>query len=884
MALTVENRDSNFESHSDEQRDLETTIDSLGLPAEQAESLKNSLQNSEATEEQIQAFLDSMLNADPETQEAAVLYLEQKPEASLDFATTTVQIMSGDAEAIELLAASPAAFTLMAQIAEQDPEAQEEAMELLKELLQDDRQATIDSLTNLAALLTVMNGGTLKSATQDSIMNDYANAPSPIAALLADTKSLQALNESMPEGAGKFTLADLKDMGLDSTEGESDKSAEIAKIKQAISDLDENTQFTSVEDIRAFIKDYKEAGGDNVAGAVAQLPDIDKSFGELKAALGLPADEALSVNYNTHMMKKFIDGVANNDLTGAVDAELENIKSAFPGDDSTEIADVQAELYQASGYIKDPSLHPLGQQQTKEEEATTGAVTEDETEETDDQPTTGAVTDEDTEETEEESQESIDSHNSPNTDYFLDELKDPTPTEEIPDRPGSAENSGSVITVLTPSADDTDASHEETVPSLSENPYGDYDDIKDSPLYSDYELNTVFNGDVEAYAEYLAQAHYLLEEKMGVMPEDYDGTEDDSLTRKDVKMFLMNRGYSAEGIGDEIGYQEYIKDFFEKQTDSAKTVVGEDGVASNHADFEHFDVEVYIRSGGSTYEIDVPLERERPNGYFTNLEVFPEWVQQDLKNANEGLNSTVDLHSAEFTYNEMEQESQQGILSIIRPHGEQEGKNDVEWNDGEQDKIKELENDRLTYGNIQEYIEGRTKIDGTAPGDKPLTEYYTDKGELKIAYDENGEALRNTNGEKMSVIEFEAIQKFASPEQAKKLISNAEEIGFEISEKTGFTEHSTQDLADELAKEREGFEFREVNTDPKNAAELALGTHEASAEEISRIGKKISGKVDDANQKLEKFVEISEKIIDIMVSRFETHTEMLKNLFQYLPV
>ena len=180
MALTVENRDSNFESHSDEQRDLETTIDSLGLPAEQAESLKNSLQNSEATEEQIQAFLDSMLNADPETQEAAVLYLEQKPEASLDVATTTVQIMSGDAEAIELLAASPAAFTLMAQIAEQDPEAQEEAMELLKELLQDDRQATIDSLTNLAALLTVMNGGTLKSATQDSIMNDYANAPSPI--------------------------------------------------------------------------------------------------------------------------------------------------------------------------------------------------------------------------------------------------------------------------------------------------------------------------------------------------------------------------------------------------------------------------------------------------------------------------------------------------------------------------------------------------------------------------------------------------------------------------------------------------------------------------------------------------------------------------------
>ena len=58
MALTVENRDSNFESHSDEQRDLETTIDSLGLPAEQAESLKNSLQTSEATEEQIQAFLD----------------------------------------------------------------------------------------------------------------------------------------------------------------------------------------------------------------------------------------------------------------------------------------------------------------------------------------------------------------------------------------------------------------------------------------------------------------------------------------------------------------------------------------------------------------------------------------------------------------------------------------------------------------------------------------------------------------------------------------------------------------------------------------------------------------------------------------------------------
>src|SRR5690606_6252885 len=118
-----------------------------------------------------------------------------------------------------------------------------------------------------------------------------------------------------------------------------------------------------------------------------------------------------------------IEGIMTDDLSGVINGEIENIKSAFPGDHK--LSPEQNEVYQASGYKRDKSEHPLGETQPEpqpeepeETEDTTGSV--DETEETETEDTTGST--EETEETEETDNEE---------------------GKPIPDRPGSAENSGS---------------------------------------------------------------------------------------------------------------------------------------------------------------------------------------------------------------------------------------------------------------------------------------------------------------------------------------------------------------------------------------------------------------------------------------------------------
>src|SRR5690606_22257863 len=111
---------------------------------------------------------------------------------------------------------------------------------------------------------------------------------------------------------------DLHAMGVDSHEGNNDDATEIQNIANSLKELDDNTSFGDIDDIRDFIHKFTAAGGKDISKALSKLPEVDEGIQKIKAELGLGENEPLSKGYESDLMQKMIEGIMTDDLSGVI--------------------------------------------------------------------------------------------------------------------------------------------------------------------------------------------------------------------------------------------------------------------------------------------------------------------------------------------------------------------------------------------------------------------------------------------------------------------------------------------------------------------------------------------------------------------------------------
>jgi len=925
MKLSVESRDQGFGSTTSNESSLNESIDDLKLSPEKKDELKKILQQSDQTDKQKSDFIAKLKSADPAVADTAISFLKMRPDANLTAVGVVTEKLSAELSTqgspVEQLVEEQGddVFDTLYKVAEEDEANVDESLKALQSPNGYAAQYSTKAMNAVNMLHTVMSGGQLANPHLQQTFEKYASAPNPFAALSTDLNAVESLNSQF-SGTGTFTLRDLGEMNLDSTSGVNGQTDDISNIGKAFAALEPSNEFNSTEKVKGFVQAYKNAGGKDVAGALSQLPEVEAGLGEIKKSLGLRPQDPLLEGYKNSLMSSLATGVAQGNVDEIIAKEASNIKSAYPVAGNATMSKTASNAYQSSGFSKEAADHPLGDAnafqttpQADESAPVRGSGPSDNVSALNQTPDSSSSAVDNSQQASDQTdptkpagsvstpirgdgppEDAADQATTPEDNSSTTAPEDggdtaapeasaasevgankPVETAETVARPGSAQNSGSKLGDI-------------VVPSLSENKYAKYDDIKDSPLYNEQELQQEFGGDVEAYAKYLAQAHYLLEEELGVTPDQYkEGGAEGGLSLKNVKMYLINRGYDPETLTAEIKYIKDTKAHLQSTADSADVVQGEKGVDANNPNFTSFDPKKYIQSGGEGYDVQMPKTIVRPKGQFDNPEVIPKWVSSGLQTARQTLDGSVSLIGSQQSYNQREQSAQQDVLAVIRPYGSQpDSQEEISLTDEEKTKVRVAEKERLRAGNMQEYITERTKnLDKTKSGDNAAIEdYYTADGELKKAYDSNGNVLKNEKGQPMSLIEFEAIQKYAGPELAKELISNHKDLDIDISTAGGFESPSSKELASSLTEYRKDFEFRPVNVEAKKESEIALNTHEAASKEITAIGDTITTKIEDANEQLKRFNDMYEEVMDALVKAYTEQVEMLKNTFQYLPI
>lgn len=420
--------------------------------------------------------------------------------------------------------------------------------------------------------------------------------------------------------------------------------------------------------------------------------------------------------------------------------------------------------------------------------------------------------------------------------------------EPVP-RPGSAHNSGSTEEGI-------------VFPSLSEK---GYDDIADSPLFSENDLQDKFGGDVTKYAKYLAQAHTLMEH-LGLRPPSYDGEGEDLISLERVKIYLSSRGYNGEAIANEMKYIDGLVAHFNDQADGA-------GLASSDgADVTTFDPVKYIRTDGEIYRQEAPEHLQRPQGRFPKFSIISTSTLNSIDASFSAHDAAVRTTVLQINLSESEKNSQNEIIGILTKYNDKNepGAKIDPITPEDKAKLKQLYAERLSYANMENFIEENSKIEDK----EGQAAYYNEDGSLKKVYDKNGNSIKNDKGQDLTLLELDAMKKFASEEMIKKMVPDAYTIkDFSIPDSLELPDHSDPTAKSALISDYErhrGGSPTKIDFDKIiEINDLQLKVLDAELSTITARGERLSTKLTEANSKLEVFKEFFQSVIKIFLNMFE---------------
>jgi len=401
-----------------------------------------------------------------------------------------------------------------------------------------------------------------------------------------------------------------------------------------------------------------------------------------------------------------------------------------------------------------------------------------------------------------------------------------------------------------------------------------YNDIQQSPLYSERELQSEFKGDTKKYAQYLARAHYLVEDVLRIPIQDFDGKPSpgdkpgavaaEGELKNNIKGYLFSRGYDEQSLVAEIGYIQSVRNHFGASAQAS-------GVGGTNPALKSFNAEDYVESGGRVYQYDVPAEIKRPSGPGAMPEVIPASVGRGLIEGASAHETGV-LHRAErsqFLQNQMN--AHQGLVNLMRDAEKTEANagEDGEVDMSKADEMKQKVDVRNRFDLMENFME-------TQAGNK---KYIDQDGKAVMAFDAKGQPIMDKTGQHMSLLAFDALKKYGSPETVKLSLQNPNSPDVQAALKGGMKLNAEAISSEAKAKDPN---IPDVNYAATKSSELDVNTQETHAETIQKDVDANQRKIEELNENLKTFTAHFDNVGKAFADVFNQETESVSRLFQLM--